>query len=662
MGMGESFVAVANDSNAIAWNPAGLVQLRNQAINSMYTDLYGVGLTHSYLSYALPLTDRHAIGIDWAHLGFNDDELNFRDDRVSLSYGIQLIRQLSLGANIKYVSIDTGLDGNSLGPASGFGVDIGMRFEPIQRLSFGIFGQDLTDTKVMFDETDNKDTIALRRFRIGVAYKPTDTAVIALDVDNRIHLGAEQWLGNVFAVRGGIAGDLGSFSLPDSDDTFREPISFSLGGSLKYNLLQFDYAYLNSPTLKDTHRFSMTLAFDYNPKLVRLESIRLADVLASFYRQYATPSPLCGELVLTSKHDNELQISVSLFVPKYMDAPTEVAKEVRLSAAESGQESGKVTIPLSLKFNDKMQSLVDDVQTQAEITITYSYLKRTRELKWTELLNLRRMGKVAYHERLAPMVAFIDPDDSVVRNFANAVVSMPLEIESDSLAKICRANDNIFKAMLIFEALNVHGVKYKEYPDKPFQSIYGKEYVAGTASYPYTLPNPPDLWYIDLNGPFKDARYPRDLLSAADRTGDCDDVSVLYASLLETLGIRTQLVDVGESVFVMFDSGLSENDIKLLQLPPELFIEDSETFWVPVEVTRYGDLFVQAWKEGTFQYESANKQGTLQLVDVHDAWETYQRMHPLTELTSITPPDVDEIDRRIQRNLTEFEELLFGRN
>ena len=87
IGMGESFVAVADDANAIFWNPAGLIQLRKQTINTMYTDLYNIGLRHSYLGYAVPLTDRHAIGLDWAHLGFDDDELNYSDNRFSLSYG-----------------------------------------------------------------------------------------------------------------------------------------------------------------------------------------------------------------------------------------------------------------------------------------------------------------------------------------------------------------------------------------------------------------------------------------------------------------------------------------------------------------------------------------------------------------------------------------------
>ena len=658
IGMGESFLAVADDANAIFWNPAGLVQLRNQAVNTMYTDLYSIGLKHSYLGYALPITDRHAIGIDWAHLGFDDDELNHRDDRLSIAYGIRLIRQISLGTNLKLVNIDTGLDGSSLGSASGFGVDVGVRLQPIPQLSFGILGQDLTDTKVKFDKT--KDTIAPRRFRIGVAYKPTDTTVIALDIDDCIHLGAEQWFAGLLALRGGIAGNMGSFNLPDSDGTFREPISFSLGGSLKYNLLQFDYAYLNAPMLPDTHRFSMTFAFDsHKLSLVNIESIRLENVLASFYRQYAKPNILNGEVVLTSKYKKDLLVSVSIYVPKYMDRPTEVLKDVLLPAATPGQESKKLLIPVSLVFNEAVRFLEDDMETEAVITISYPHRMRTRQIEHTQPITLRRMGQVAYRERLNPMVAFIDPADPVVKDFATAATSIPLEIKSVNLEKVRRANDNIFKAMQVFEALNAHGVKYKPHRDTPFQLIYARQVIMD-ANERLDSKNP--LYNLDLNGPFKDAKYPRDLLSAADRTGDCDDLSVLYASLLEALGIRTKLVDIGERVFVMFDSGLSKNDINLLQVLPELFIEDAVTLWVPVDVTRYGDLFVQAWKEGASQYAFANEQGTLQLVDVHAAWETYPPMYPPTMLSQIPPPDTEEMKRRIHRNLTEFEALLFGQD
>ncbi|MCK4926499.1 hypothetical protein KAS10_03950, partial [Candidatus Aerophobetes bacterium] len=44
MGMGGSFVAVADDYGASTLNPAGLVQLTQKEVGAMYSDLYGLGL------------------------------------------------------------------------------------------------------------------------------------------------------------------------------------------------------------------------------------------------------------------------------------------------------------------------------------------------------------------------------------------------------------------------------------------------------------------------------------------------------------------------------------------------------------------------------------------------------------------------------------------
>ena len=657
LGMGESFVAIADDANAISWNPAGLVQLRQQAINGMYTDLYGIGLVHSYLSYILPLTDQHVIGIDWSSLGFEDEELNLRDNRMNLSYGIRLVRQLSLGANFRYVSIDTILDGESLGPATGLGIDLGIYLEPISGLSFGIFGKDLTNTKVKFETTKREDIVAYRQFRLGASYQLTDSSIIACDLDDYLHLGAEQWFGSLLALRGGIIGSLISLNTPNSEETFREPISFSLGGSLKYGSLQFDYAYLNSPTLSNTHRFSMAFGFDYNPTLIDISSIQLRDVLTSFYLQYETPNPLSGELILSSKHDKDMAISVSVFVPGYMDNSTVVLENKTLLGNTSGQAAEKVRIPLALVLNQNVQELKGDLETEVEITVSYQYFGRTREIKRVEPITLRRMGKVAYRERLDPMVAFIDPDDTMIRSFAQAVSSTPVKIDSTHLDGLHQGNDSLLRAMQIFEALNAHGIRYEPHSETPFQSIYAKEYIVDvTTKYTQNLLDAADLWYIDSDGPFKEAKYPRDFLRTSG-IGDCDDGTVLLTSLLEAVGIRTKLVDVGNSVFVMFDSRLTEKDIETLKISSGLFIKDNDRLWVPVEVTHYGKSFMDAWQAGINKFSSAALQDTLKLVDVHTAWDTYQRMHPSTKPTPIEPPPAEEIAMRVHQNLIELEEL-----
>ena len=147
LGMGSSFVAVADDANAIAWNPAGLINVGRMAINGMTANLHGIeSLQQSYLSYIFPLTDRNAIGIDWTRLRFGDNELEFRDDRITFSYGIGILKSLSAGVNVKRVAMGSALDTYTIGDATGFGFDVGLRYQPTDWLAVGFFGQDITNT------------------------------------------------------------------------------------------------------------------------------------------------------------------------------------------------------------------------------------------------------------------------------------------------------------------------------------------------------------------------------------------------------------------------------------------------------------------------------------------------------------------------------------
>jgi len=72
MGMGETFVAVADDGNAVHLNPAGISLIRRYILNGMHADLLGInfcdfsGLDQNYLSVVLPVTKklRHGSRLD----------------------------------------------------------------------------------------------------------------------------------------------------------------------------------------------------------------------------------------------------------------------------------------------------------------------------------------------------------------------------------------------------------------------------------------------------------------------------------------------------------------------------------------------------------------------------------------------------------------------
>lgn len=107
-------------------------------------------------------------------------------------------------------------------------------------------------------------------------------------------------------------------------------------------------------------------------------------------------------------------------------------------------------------------------------------------------------------------------------------------------------------------------------------------------------------------------QYPEETLKL--HTGDCDDLAVLYASLLGSIGIDVAFVDVkairevDEShVYILFDSGLdkkfataiTENEKKYVILKNKSGLE---TVWIPIETTSVRHGFDKAWEIGAEEF------------------------------------------------------------
>ncbi len=118
-GMGESFVAVADDITSLQWNPAGLVSFKENGITASYTQWFvdtrisNFGAVYHFGS--------NAVGVNVDALNTQDlkvttefqpngtgETFAFSDIAVGLSFARQMTDQFSFGATIKYVQEDLG--------------------------------------------------------------------------------------------------------------------------------------------------------------------------------------------------------------------------------------------------------------------------------------------------------------------------------------------------------------------------------------------------------------------------------------------------------------------------------------------------------------------------------------------------------------------------
>ncbi|MCR4417230.1 MAG: PorV/PorQ family protein [Ignavibacteria bacterium] len=277
IGMGESFIAVANDASALYWNPAGIVQFYDHQVMFSHTE-WVADIKHEFAGYVHHLSDVDAVGISFTSLHMDDmkvttelmpfgtgEYFSFGDIAIGLSYAHKFTEQFSFGFTIKYAR-ET-LDKLYM---DGFLVDLGTYYWTglgTSRFSVSVtnFGGNmaprgevtlLNGKKITEFQSFSPPTM----FRIGFAVEPVYNETHKLttsiqinhpnDNSENLALGLEYSWQNLFFLRGG-------YKLNVDEQRFafgagvKAPISFAN--------LSFDYAYNSFTRLGSTHRFSIIL-------------------------------------------------------------------------------------------------------------------------------------------------------------------------------------------------------------------------------------------------------------------------------------------------------------------------------------------------------------------------------------------------------------------
>jgi len=261
LGMGKAFVGLSGDSTSTYWNPAGLSSLLTGEITALHAFLFE-GTNYDFISYAQPIGNLGGVGLGVVVLsstGFEEtdqygviDSFYDVESGVLLSYGMNVLKDLSLGSTFKIVYQQI-LSYRGVGA----GLDIGLLYKPFEFLNLGCNIQNVIAPQVKLK--DEIDTYPLN-FRFGVALKLLSGSLsLSNDIEKtltspfKFHVGMEYWLCPFLGIRGGI---------DDSEIT---------GGiGLTYKGYSLDYA-IASQSLGISHRVSFTWTFSMFT--VEIESI-----------------------------------------------------------------------------------------------------------------------------------------------------------------------------------------------------------------------------------------------------------------------------------------------------------------------------------------------------------------------------------------------------
>ncbi len=631
IGMGGAFSAVASDASVAHWNPAALASLQRQEIGFAYADRFGLGLNHSYLDYVLPIGDHHALGVDWLHLGFDDSELNTGQNKLSFAYGYRngieglrpFIGNTAIGVSGKYRSFNVDLDGNNLGSASGWGFDLGLLAPLPYGLRLAVVAQDLGDTDLQY-ENGVSETVYDSRYRLGLSYRPVEGLTVGMDLDDSFHLGGEYWLRGLLALRAGIVTEL------DTPESFGNATTMTFGLGLKYRFAQIDYAYERHPILAPTHYTSISLA--YNPRVVSIKDaiVRPNPIFRSLYPHYQENDFF--DVVISNSATEEIEASVSLFLPKVMTVPH--SEIVVLPPQSNEKYTFKVTFDSDLFNRD--EAYYDNFVTPI-VRVDYQRNKQDQFTeKQLERVYVAGKGKLSWNVK-GMAAAFVTPDNMSVASLARGLVQRYNDLLADKFNR-----SNIGKATVLFNALGAYRIRYQADQKTPFTSVSDDKTIFDTVQYPSELLQKPE--------------------GVETKIGDCDDLTVLFASLLENLSIDTAFLEANDPgkghIYMMFDSGISPDRAEDFFLSSAEYVVWQGRVWIPIETTMYGFTFADAWRNGAAEYKRLKPR---KLIDELYVQQYLQMYKPATLppqnvvvpqsalMDSLLSRDVDFFDQRVDQ-------------
>ena len=289
-GMGQSYVAIADDATAMWWNPAGLAFVGNAAIDLMHSQLVpdlASDVFFEYFGGAYHIQGIGVIGVsvqyltygEWTHTKLTPEDLGTASSweiAPMIGGAVRLMDRLSVGMNIKFVYISLAPAWATIEGTSGTGHSVAVDFGALWKVpDFSLLGLNVRRLDVGLAVSNlgpsitfiNRDQAANlpRNLRGGIAYTPflgdaarftiaaeVNRPLVEFERSNTYHGGGEFFYADLIGIRVGYIHDR---------DGYIKDWTYGLGFMFN-NRVRIDWASVpQAEELARVHRWSIGFTF-----------------------------------------------------------------------------------------------------------------------------------------------------------------------------------------------------------------------------------------------------------------------------------------------------------------------------------------------------------------------------------------------------------------
>ncbi|OHE75939.1 MAG: hypothetical protein A2413_07690 [Treponema sp. RIFOXYC1_FULL_61_9] len=396
--------------------------------------------------------------------------------------------------------------------------------------------------------------------------------------------------------------------LPESGESYTQTSLIAEAGAKVQLIPSFNFAIELSPSLRYARALGPLADFDGlilgfgvtghvrlgedpdAPKTalrsLKLELPRLPSVYPAMQNWYSK-NPLAVMKMENSERFPVENVEVTFFQKGFMDSPTLCAKLPGLAPGESAE------VGILAAFNQEVFRNEGVTPLSGEVVVTYRGKGRAGEQKTSVSYDLLDKSAITWDDD-RKIAAFITPADSALRNYASYIRQTSKDKGVEGF------NSATQFACQLYYALAELGILYQVDPAQPFQAVKGDKLTIDSVS------------------------LPRDTLRRI--TGDCDDLTALYAGILESAGIATAFITVPGHIYAAFNTKTAPKAFAELNADRSMTIAVGDELWIPVEITMIGtSSFNEAWRKGAEEWKAwADKPAERHLFVTAEAQELFK--------------------------------------
>jgi tetratricopeptide (TPR) repeat protein len=407
---------------------------------------------------------------------------------------------------------------------------------------------------------------------LGLVYRPMDRLSFRLDaMGGMASLSIEEQSGTGYTAgaRLGIA--------------YRLTPAFSIAANGGYStLLGTQSQILSAIGAGLSFSYDLSALGGAKPK-VAVEDPKLEAVFPSLYAYYDDNA--FGTVKVTNREDAKISgVKVSFNASRYMDQPKVCAEYDELAKGAS------VEVPMKALFSDTVLQITQGIDAKGEVIVEYSYLGSDRVAKVPIDFRMHHRNAITWSDDRRA-AAFVSPTNPAALWFSRfAAGTVRDRIRGD-------INKPLQYAIGMFEAERLYGLNYVVVPANDYSVKHGLKDYIDSVQFPHqTLQN---------------------------RGGDCSDLAILFASLMQSVGVDAAFITIPGHIFAAFDTGLSEAEARASFYDPGLLVYKDGRAWVPVEITMVKDGFIKAWRVGAKEWYDSSRRGNAAFYRLPDCWKVY---------------------------------------